>query len=231
MEISNEKGARIYTPLILKICDLWVLQISNNYAWRCHTENILLRHFQINMATKHLDIGVGTGYYIANIKDGSNNITLLDLNPNSLTAAAKRIGGHRISHVLQHDIFNPLPESEREQYDSVSMYYLLHCLQGSMHEKLRAIEHASQALKPDGLLHGATILGEGVEHNGFGRYLMSVYNKKGIFSNAADSCEGLRVVLERYFNKVDIHLYGVVAVFTASVKKQTVPGNRNVNDK
>lgn len=219
MEISNEKGARVYTPLILKLYDLWVLQISNNYAWRCHTDNILLRHFQINMATKHLDIGVGTGYYIANIKDGSDNITLLDLNPNSLSAAAKRIGGHRISHVLQLDIFNPLPESERGQYDSVSLYYLLHCLRGTMHEKARAIEHASQALTDRGTLHGATILGKGVEHNGFGRYLMKVYNKKGIFSNAADSLEDLRTELESYFDKVDIHQHGVVAVFTASGKK------------
>lgn len=225
MEISNEKGARIYTPLILKLYDLWVLQISNNYAWRCHTDNILLRHFQTNMATKHLDIGVGTGYYIANIKDGSNDITLLDLNPNSLSAAAKRIGEHRISHVIQHDIFMPLPESEKGQYDSVTLYYLLHCLRGTMHEKARAIEHASQALTDRGTLHGSTILGKGVEHNGFGRYLMKVYNKKGIFSNAEDSLEDLRTVLERYFYKVDIRQYGVVAVFTASVKKQTTPDN------
>ncbi|MBF7997463.1 class I SAM-dependent methyltransferase [Rahnella laticis] len=227
MEISNEKGARIYTPLILKLYDLWVLQISNNYAWRCHTDNILLRHFQINMAAKHLDIGVGTGYYIANIKDGSDNITLLDLNPNSLSAAAKRIGAHRISQVIQHDIFMPLPESEKGQYDSVSLYYLLHCLRGTMHEKARAIEHASQALTDRGTLHGATILGKGAEHNGFGRYLMTVYNKKGIFSNAADSLEDLRTELESYFDKVEIRQYGVVAVFTASLKKQTAPNNQN----
>lgn len=106
MGVSNEKGSCVYTPLILKIYDLWVLKISNNYAWCCHTDNILLRHFQRNMSAKHLEIGVGTGYHIAHIKNGTNNITLLDLNPNSLSVAAKRIGGSRISHILQHDIFN-----------------------------------------------------------------------------------------------------------------------------
>ncbi|WP_133824053.1 hypothetical protein [Rahnella sp. BIGb0236] len=89
-----------------------------------------------------------------------------------------------------------------------------------------AIEHALQALTDRGTLHGATILRKGVEHNGFGRYLMTVYNRKGIFNNAADSCEDLRTVLERYFDKVDIRQYGIVAVFTASVKKtQTMPDN------
>lgn len=219
MKISNEKGSRIYNPLILKIYDFWVLNISNNYAWHCPTDNILLRHFRANMSAKHLDIGVGTGYYIANIKQNIKKIALLDLNPNSLAAARKRIGENRISHVLQHDILCSLPENEKDKYDSVSMYYLLHCLRGNMHEKMLAIEHASQALTDSGTLHGATILGKGVEHNDFGRYLMAVYNKKGIFSNAKDSYEDLRAVLNIYFEKVDIQQKGVVAVFTASVKK------------
>lgn len=219
MEIGNEKGARIYNPFTLKIYDFWVLNISNKYAWHCHTDNILLQHFRVNMSTKHLDIGVGTGYYIANIKDGSNNITLLDLNPNSLSAAAKRIGRRRINHVLQHDIFCELPEHEKGQYDSVSLYYLLHCLKGSFNEKALAIEHASQALANSGTLYGATILGKGVKHNGFGEYLMELYNKKGIFCNKEDSYEDLKAVLERYFHKVDVHQHGVVAVFTASRKK------------
>ncbi|WP_158784193.1 class I SAM-dependent methyltransferase [Pantoea sp. BAV 3049] len=218
MDSGNEKGASIYSPLILKIYDFWVLGISNNYAWGCNTENILLNHFRQNMAAKHLDIGVGTGYYIDNIRGNSNNITLMDLNQNSLTAATQRIGSHRIHHTLQHDIFTQLPESEKEQYDSVSMYYLLHCLRGNMHKKTVAIEHASQALKSDGTLHGATILGKGVEHNGLGRYLMKIYNKKGIFCNLADSYEDLKIILERYFARVTIQQHGVVAVFTATDK-------------
>lgn len=218
MDYGNEQGARIYTPLILKAYDFWVLGISNSYAWCCSTADILLNHFHQNMAAKHLDIGVGTGYYIANIRGGVNNITLMDLNLNCLAAATKRIGSHRIHHVLQHDILTPLPESEKGQYDSVSMYYLLHCLHGGMNEKAQAIENASLALTHNGTLHGATILGKGVGHNRLGRYLMKVYNKKGIFSNLADSYEDLKSVLESYFDKVTIQQHGVVAVFTATSK-------------
>nr|WP_023651665.1 class I SAM-dependent methyltransferase [Erwinia piriflorinigrans]CCG55408.1 putative protein ybcY [Erwinia piriflorinigrans CFBP 5888] len=219
MNIRSEKGAGIYSPFILKLYDIWVLKISNNYAWRCNTDKILLPHFQQSMEKNHLDIGVGTGYYLAKAKKNSDTITLLDLNPNSLAAAKKRIGAHRIKHVLQHDIFSPLPETENGKYDAVSMYYLLHCLQGNMQEKASAIEHASQALTDKGTLHGATILGSGVEHNAFGRYLMKLYNKKGIFSNNFDSLDGLKNVLCRYFEQVNIQQHGVVAVFTATGKK------------
>lgn len=75
------------------------------------------------MAAKHLDIGVGTGYDIANIRDNSNNIILMVLNQNSLASATQRIGSHRIHHALQHEICMPLPDSDKGQYDSVSMYY------------------------------------------------------------------------------------------------------------
>lgn len=221
MDRRSEKGAGIYTPFILKLYDVWVLNISNNYAWRCNTDKILLPHFQQNIAKNHLDIGVGTGYYLAKSNDISDTITLLDLNPNSLAAAKKRIGAHRVKHVLQHDIFSPLPEEEKGKYGSVSMYYLLHCLQGNMQEKASAIEHASQALSDKGTLHGATILGSGVEHNSFGRYLMNLYNKKGIFSNKYDSLDDLKNVLCRYFEQVNIQEYGVVAVFTATGKKRS----------
>ncbi len=79
--------------------------------------------------------------------------------------------------------------------------------------------NASQALTEEGTLHGATILGSGVEHNAFGRYLMNVYNKKGIFSNKFDSLDDLKSVLEHYFDQVKIQQHGVVAVFTATGKK------------
>ncbi|MEA7571661.1 CoA transferase, partial [Salmonella enterica subsp. enterica serovar Virginia] len=40
-----------------------------------------------------------------------------------------------------------------------------------------------------GTLFGATILGKEVPHNAFGKKLMAVYNKKGIFSNTNDSAD------------------------------------------
>lgn len=49
------------------------------------------------------------------------------------------------------------------------------------------------ALTKDGILYGATILGDGVMHNSFSSKLMRIYNHKGIFSNMSDSEEGLKM--------------------------------------
>ncbi|MEN3524503.1 SAM-dependent methyltransferase, partial [Proteus mirabilis] len=56
-------------------------------------------------------------------------------------------------------------------------------------------------------------------HNFFGNKLMSVYNKKGIFSNYSDSADALEKVLSCFFYDVSIHIQGVVALFTARNKK------------
>ncbi|AJI93740.1 methyltransferase small domain protein [Yersinia ruckeri] len=218
MNTNSSEGAQVYTPLSLKFYDWWVLNISNNYAWRCSTKDILLPHLQKNMGPKHLDIGVGTGYYLAKTPQGSQDITLMDLNPNSLVAAKKRIGSERISECVLHDVFQPLPAHMRNSFDSISMFYLLHCLPGDMAAKLPAIALVASAIKDGGVICGATILGEGVEHNAFGHRLMGIYNKKGIFSNRRDSLESLREILSIHFKCVDIKLNGTVALFSAYQK-------------
>jgi hypothetical protein len=88
-----------------------------------------------------------------------------------------------------------------------------------MSDKNTVIENAKMALTEDGVLYGATILGEGVIHNGFGKKLMSVYNRKGIFSNTHDSEDELRKILSRHFVNVEVIVKGVVALFTASCKR------------
>ncbi|MBW5814218.1 class I SAM-dependent methyltransferase [Yersinia kristensenii] len=218
MNTNSFEGAQVYTPLSLKLYDWWVLNISNNHAWRCSTKDILLPHLQQNMGPKHLDIGVGTGYYLAKTPQGSQNITLMDLNPHSLDSAKKRIGSERISECILHDVFKPLPAHMHNIFDSISMFYLLHCLPGDMEAKLPTIALVASAIKNDGIICGATILGEGVEHNAFGRKLMGIYNKKGIFNNRRDSLESLREILSMHFKCVDIKLHGTVAVFSAYKK-------------
>lgn len=69
MRVDSARGSQVYTPLTLKLYDWWVLSISNRFVWRCPTEQILLPHFQRYLATNHLDIGVGTGYYPAQSSD------------------------------------------------------------------------------------------------------------------------------------------------------------------
>ncbi|HDC1420843.1 TPA: class I SAM-dependent methyltransferase [Salmonella enterica] len=222
MNKSTGNGAKVYTPLTLKFYDWWVLGVSNQLAWRCSTSEYLLPHFLQHLGTKHLDIGVGTGYYLTHIPE-SRLISLMDLNEASLNAASARAGEARIQNKINHDVFEPYPTALHNQFDSVSMFYLLHCLPGNMQAKSCVIRNATQALTGNGTLYGATILGSGVEHNTFGQKLMHVYNRKGIFSNTMDSEQDLTRILSEHFDNVKTTVKGTVVMFSASGKKNDQP--------
>ncbi|EMW4421359.1 methyltransferase, partial [Escherichia coli] len=45
MKKNTDDGAKIYTPLTLKLYDWWVLGVSNRLAWGCPTKEHLLPHY------------------------------------------------------------------------------------------------------------------------------------------------------------------------------------------
>ena len=85
-------GQAAYTATALRLYDWWVLGLSNHLIWRCPTA-ALRQLYDRNVSDRHVDIGVGTGYFLDKarwpIVDPS--ITLVDLNENSLNAAANRM--------------------------------------------------------------------------------------------------------------------------------------------
>lgn len=215
MTQSTDAGAAVYSPLTLKLYDAWVLGISNRFAWQCPTREVLQPFFDRQIGARHLDVGVGTGYYLAKANlPQSTHVTLLDLNPSSLAAAKQRLGRDD-TPTLEHDVFKPLDASQHQRYDSISLFYLLHCLPGSMAEKADVFANLKPCLKSSGVLFGATILGDAAGHNGFGSKLMAVYNKKGIFGNRSDTAAGLRQALEKHFATVSVEVVGKVALFSA----------------
>jgi hypothetical protein len=102
-----------------------------------------------------------------------------------------------------------------KRFDSISLFYLLHCLPGSFASKEVVFANLKRHLATDGVLYGATILGDETGHNLLGRTLMKVYNRKGVFGNRADTLDGLRAALAAHFENVSIAVHGKVALFTA----------------
>lgn len=214
MTDSSAAGAAVYSPLTLALYDAWVLGISNRFAWQCRTDEVLLPFFRANVRSRHLDIGVGTGYYLAKAQlPQDTQVTLLDLNPSSLAAAKRRIGRAN-TRTIQHDVFKPL--STEERFDSISLFYLLHCLPGPLEAKTAIFANLKHNLQSGGVLFGATILGDDVGHNGFGRKLMEVYNKKGIFGNRDDNQLGFEGHLREHFRDVTVKREGKVLLFKAA---------------
>lgn len=108
----------------------------------------------------------------------------------------------------------PLPGTER--FDSISLFYLLHCLPGPLEAKGAIFGNLKYSLRPDGVLFGATILGDEAGHNAFGRKLMNLYNSKGIFGNRHDTQAGFEACLRKHFGEVSLQREGCVLMFSAS---------------
>lgn len=214
--LDTRAGAAVYSRFVLRLYDAWVLGVSNRYAWKCPTSRVLLPFYRKHLGRRHLDVGVGTGWYLAHAGlTSESRIALLDLNENSLHAAAAR-SGRPDAVQFARDVMQPLDLDDAPPFDSIALFYLLHCLPGGMADKARVFAHLAPHLAPDGVLYGATILGDEAGHNCLGRMLMRVYNRKGVFGNRGDTATGLEASLRAHFRQVEVRRHGKVALFTAS---------------
>ncbi|MEO8179503.1 MAG: class I SAM-dependent methyltransferase [Deltaproteobacteria bacterium] len=208
-----EAGQAIYSPLVLRTYDWIVLGLSNRFLWRCPTAE-LCRLYDRNVADRHLDVGVGTGYFLDKVRwpVAKPAITLLDLNPNCLTTASRRISRFAPQAVLA-NVLAPLPPLG--PFRSAGLCYLLHCLPGVMLEKVVVFDHLLPLLAPGARVFGATIVQGSAARSRSAQALMNLYNSKGIFSNAGDTVEGLDAALRKRFRDIEVTVKGTVALFEA----------------
>lgn len=221
---DTHAGQASYTPAVLRIYDLFVLGFSSSYAWRCPASQ-LLEHYQRHITSKHLDVGVGTGWFLDHCKFPSSEpeLHLLDLNSNTLNHVSKRIARYApIAH--RGDIMQPIELAPG--FESIGLNYVLHCLPGNMPSKSVAIANLARLLTPTGTLFGSTILAQDVSHNFIARRLTAIYNRKGIFGNRTDDLGGLRLALEANFREVDIRMQGCVALFAAKQPTTPLPNSK-----
>jgi SAM-dependent methyltransferase len=209
-----EAGQAAYSPVVLRLYDWMVHGMSNPLLWRCPTVE-LRRLYDRNVSACHLDIGVGTGYFLDKAKWPVPRpaITLIDLNPNSLAAASSRI--RRFApQTVRANALEPLPAVGA--FTSAGLCYLLHCLPGAIPEKAVAFDHLRPLLAPAARVFGATILQGDAPRSRPAQALMNLYNRKGIFSNAKDTADDLEAALRARFSNVRIERRGVVALFEAT---------------
>lgn len=211
------KGAAVYNKPVLSIYDWFVLGFSNTFVWRCPSR-LILEFYNEHISEKHLDVGVGTGYFLDKCKFHTNSpvIALMDLNLNSLHRAARRLQRYKPKiHIA--NVLEPL-RVEPGDFDSIGLNYLFHCLPGNLLSKGVVFRNLLPLLNPNGgVMFGTTILGSGVKHNFLAKTLMRIYNSKGIFSNMDDKAAELNRVLHDIFSDYSIRVFGCVAFFTARI--------------
>jgi ubiquinone/menaquinone biosynthesis C-methylase UbiE len=207
-------GQAVYTRGFLSFYDAFVYGFNHPVLWRCPKAR-LVEHYDANVSARHLDIGVGTGTLLdaCRFPVAAPEITLMDLNANSLAAASRRLARYsprtHSANVLEDWRLEP------GTYDSVAMTHLLHCLPGSMAAKGVAFEHARRALAPGGTLFGVTILGKDAPISPPARAFIALSNRRGILHNWDDGPAELDAALAATFPERTVRVHGTVALFTA----------------
>lgn len=211
-----DAGHAFYTKRTLAIYDVMILGFFSRMAWKCPSTRIL-QHYDDHVTANHLDIGVGTGYFLdrCRFETDAPRVALMDLNVDCLEKARSRIARYD-PEVYTANVLEPLT-FDVPGFDSVGMNYLLHCIPGSIAAKAVAFEHVKALVNPGGIVFGATLLHDGVPRNRLARQVMARNNRHGIFSNTDDSLEGLRAALEEHLTDSAVEVVGCVGIFSGTV--------------
>lgn len=209
-------GQAVYTQRALRVYDIVVLSVSNRLIWRCPTQRLLALYDQ-HITANHLDVGVGTGYFLdhCHFPSPTPRVALMDLNPNALTFASRRIARYT-PETVRRNVLAPIAV-DTAPFDSVGVNYLLHCLPGTLETKAVIFGHLKTQMNPGAVLFGSTLLQGGVSRNALAKRLMAVYNNKGIFANRHDDLAGLKDVLSHHFQDVVVEVVGCAALFSGRV--------------
>lgn len=208
-----EAGQSIYTKRTLTAYDFVVLGVSNRFVWQCPTQR-LVEHYNAHLSANHLDMGVGTGYFLdrCQFPTSAPRVALMDLNSNALEFAAQRIARYK-PETYRRNVLDPI-SLDAAAFDSIGINYLLHCIPGSIESKSVVFAHLKALMNPNAVIFGSTLLHNGVQRNWLAKRLMDTYNQKGIFSNQQDTLEGLQRSLNQHFKEVSVEVVGCAALFS-----------------
>ena len=215
--ITNEavqRGAAVYSRPVLAIYDIFVLGFTNTFVWKCPSPYIL-QFYNQNVSEKHLDVGVGSGYFLhhCTFPSPTPRIALMDLNENSLEKTSKRLRRYA-PRSYRRNVLEPVEIGDSE-FGSIGLNYLLHCLPGNMISKRAVFENLKPLLREGGVIFGTTILGGDVRRNWLARAYMRIFNSKRVFSNYDDRREDLEQGLARSFGRYEVSTRGCIAFFRA----------------
>lgn len=216
MSVSPEQvaaGHAVFTKRVLTIYDFLVLGLSNRLIWRCPTQRLVHRYNR-HVTANHLDVGVGTGYFLDRCRFPSNapRVALMDINQNALDFASHRIARYAPETYVR-NVLEPIP-IDAAKFDSVGINYLLHCLPGTIELKSVSFDHLKALMNSGAVIFGSTLLQGGVARSWPAKRLMDFYNSKGIFSNESDDIDGLQRALGQRFRSVSIEIVGCAALFS-----------------
>lgn len=208
-------GQAIYLPWTLPLYDRVAFKINCRLLFRVPVSEVVAM-FDRNVSPDHLDVGVGTGYFLDNCRTAPQQaITLADLNEHSLRHAARRLARFEVKTVRANAL-EPLP-LPKAAFGSASMNFLLHCVPGSIRQKAKVLDNVAACVRPGGRIFGATVLAKGVPVGAAARASFPLLNWRGVMQNSEDSLDDLRTELAARFPEHKVTVHGCTALFEAEV--------------
>lgn len=236
--LGRRSVADFYTPFTLSLYGLYVIRISLPLIWGCSAKKHLGPLFSKNFSKRHLDIGVGDGYFPtralkeAGRKPECQHLTLVDLSEHSLAATKRRILSRYpevdIRCILA-DAVKPFPDTlQNERFDSASLFLVMHHMPTPTHLKTPAITNAKNLLTREGTLTGCTVLGTDWEKTDQGykmlnerpssrfvSFMLRFYNKRGMLDNLQEDPNVIERALQNEFEEVETEVVSMMFVFRA----------------
>jgi Methyltransferase domain len=202
-----------YTRDRLSLYDL-VLQIISPALWGCSAARVV-RFYDEHVSGNHLEVGVGTGYFLDHCRFpvARRRLVVMDSNPDPIEHASRRLRRYAPAP-LQANVMKPIP-FDGEKFDSIGINHVVHCLPGTMREKGVAFQNLKALMNDGAVLFGATVLGQGVSHNLLGAKWLEHFNQKGVLDNLRDTREDLKAVLGEHFATSSVEVVGRTALFAA----------------
>jgi SAM-dependent methyltransferase len=212
--LDTHPSVAVYTPTRLALYDPFILGLSCALVWKCPKRHFL-DLYDRHVGSPHLDIGVGTGYFLDRCRFPIEppQLTLLDPNEACLDRAARRLRRYS-PRVMKANALEPL-KLETAGFASVALNGVLHCLPATPEKKADVFRNLRPFLADGGVVFGSTILGSGVEHGRLARKALAHYNRKGFFTNLADDLGGLKRALAHNFADQHVEVRGSFALFVA----------------
>ncbi len=209
-----EKAVGLYSPLFLAAYDWLALGFNCRFVWQCPSAHMLELYNRF-VSPNHLDIGVGTGYFMdhCNFPVTKPRIALMDLNVNSLNFASRRLSRYN-PEVYQRNALVPF-DIDVPKFDSIAMINLLHCLPGNMDTKATVFENVKAVMNPGAVVFGSTILSNSTRRNPLATLILKVDNRMGILTNLDDTIDDLEENLSRHFSDSSVQVIGYIALFRA----------------
>jgi len=212
LETPTDATQVVFNQQMLKYYDR-LLEFSCNRLWRCPIHRTL-ELYKRHLSSNHLEVGVGTGYFLerSRFPGREPRLALLDLSPHCLKHTATRLSRYA-PEVYRANALAPIELSVR-RFDSIALNYVLHCMPGTLSEKGIAFTNLKPLLNASGVLFGSTVLRHGVQCDFGAKAFMRLYNARKVFCNLGDSLADLRRALEASLHDVQIEVIGCVAQFS-----------------